>query len=80
MMYCSRFDSVADFAGEPVGLKLLVPSICCVKSMRKLVVSSRLTDPAGVFCLLGVGDGERDDEGRFRDVRGVAAFLPLGVA
>ena len=46
--------------------------------MRKLVVPSWFG--AGVFCLRGVGDGEREREGRLRVVRGVAcAVLPPGV-
>ena len=77
-MYCNRFDSVDDFAGEP-GLFVVPPSNCCVKSIRKLVVSSRCPIVAGVFCLLGVGDGDREGDERFRDVGGVNSAFPRGV-
>lgn len=46
--------------------------------MRKLVVPSWFA-AAGVFCRLGVGDGEREGDERLRDVRGVASTLPRGV-
>lgn len=52
-----------------------MPSICCVKSIRKLVVPSAFAW-AGVFCLRGVGEGEREGEGRLRVVCGVAGSLP----
>lgn len=76
-MYCNRFDSVADLLGD-VCLWVVAPSICCVKSIRKLVVSSCLPT-AGVFCFLGVGDGEREVDDRLREVRGVASEVPRGV-
>lgn len=40
--------------------------------MRKLVVPSALAWP-GVFCLRGVGEGDREGEGRLRVERGVVA-------
>lgn len=76
-MYCSKFDSVADLPGERF-LNPVTPSICCVKSIKKLVVSSALPN-AGVFARRGVGDGERDGEDRFRDVRGVGSAIVRGV-
>ena len=47
--------------------------------MRKLPVSSRLLAVPGVFCLLGVGDGDRDVCDLFLDVPGVVSKLPRGV-
>lgn len=77
-MYWSKLDSVDDFDGEPyrtVGI-----SICCVKSIKKFVVV--LSSRAGVvplFNLLGVGDGEREGDERFRDVPGVRSTCLPGV-
>ncbi len=76
-MYCSKFDSVCDFVGEPClngGT-----SICCVKSIKKLVVVLSSFAVAGVFNLLGVGDGEREGDERLRDVRGVGSICLPGV-
>jgi hypothetical protein len=77
-MYCKRFDSVDDLVGEPC-LIVGMFSICCVKSIRKLlVVLSSLAVP-GVFSLLGVGDGDREGDERLRDVRGVGSTSLPGV-
>jgi hypothetical protein len=76
-MNCSRLDSVCDLVGEPclnVGI-----SICCVKSMRKLVVVLSSFEVAGVFNFLGVGEGEREGDERLRDVRGVGSACLPGV-
>ena len=71
-MYCSKFGSVEDLPGETEALGREMPSICCVKSSSRFVVSS---EPRfGVLRLRGVGEGDRDDEDRrLRDVAGVAA-------
>ena len=71
-MYWSRFGSVEDLPGVIDALGREIPSICCVKSSNRFVVSS---EPLfGVLRLRGVGEGDRDDEDRrLRDVEGVAA-------
>jgi hypothetical protein len=77
-MYASRSGCVEDLAGEIDALGLEIPSICCVKSSSKFVVSS---EPRfGVLRLRGVGEGDRDDDDRrLREVEGVGATSRPGV-
>jgi hypothetical protein len=77
-MYCSKFGSVEDLLGEIDALGREMPSICCVKSSSRFVVSSE--PRSGVRRLRGVGDGDReDDDRRLREVEGVGAASRPGV-
>lgn len=80
--YFWRFGRVEDLGGDhrPWFERELseTDSICWVKSMRKLVVLSSFM-AAGVFNRRGVGEGERDEEARFREVRGVVVSVARGV-
>lgn len=71
----SRFGSV--LLGEIDALGLEMPSICCVKSRRRFVVSSDVL--VGVLRRRGVGEGDLEGEGRLRDVEGVGAVSRPGV-
>lgn len=76
-MYCSKFGSVDDLLGEIEALGREMPSICWVKSSSRFVVSS---EPLfGVRRLRGVGEGERDEDKRLREVEGVGAASWPGV-
>ena len=77
-MYWSRFGSVEDLLGDTDAFGREMPSICCVKSSNRFVVSS---EPLfGVLRLRGVGEGDRDDDDRrLRDVEGVGATSRPGV-
>lgn len=77
-MNCKRFGSVEDLLGDVEAVGREMPSICCVKSSSRFVVSSETR--FGVRRLRGVGDGERDDgDKRLRDVEGVGAMSCPGV-
>lgn len=76
-MYCNRFGSVADLLGECDAWGRVMPSICCVKSRSRFVVSS---EPLfGVRRLRGVGEGDREDDRRLREVEGAGPASRPGV-
>jgi hypothetical protein len=77
LIYCNRLGSVADLLGECDAWGRVMPSICCVKSRSRFVVSS---EPLfGVRRLRGVGEGDREDDRRLREVEGVGPASRPGV-